>query len=54
MISSIKKIFLNHAKKNNEINKNFGEKYSLLYKEAMNKISFKEYIEATLGFNLEN
>ena len=54
MISSIKKIFLNHAKNNNEINKNFGEKYSLLYKEAMNKISFKEYIEATLGFNLEN
>ena len=54
MISSIKKLFLNHAKKNNEINNNFGEKYSLLYKEAMNNIHFKEYIEATVGFNLEN
>ena len=54
MISSVKKIFLNHAKKNNEINNNIGEKYSLLYKEAMNNILFEEYIETIVGFNLED
>ena len=54
MISSVKKIFLNHAKKNNEINNNIGEKYSLLYKEAMNNIPFEEYIETIVGFNLED
>ena len=53
MISSVKKLFLNLVKKNNEINNIICEKYSLLYKEAMNNIPFKEYIEATVGFNLE-
>jgi hypothetical protein len=55
MISSVKKLLLKQAKKNNEINENhIWEKYSLLYKETMNNIRFEEYIETIAGFNLED
>jgi len=55
MISSIKKLLLKQAKKNNENNENnIWKKYSLLYKETMNNISFEEYIETIVGFNLED
>ena len=55
MISSVKKILLKQAKKNNEINENnILEKYSLLYKEAMKNIPFEEYIETIVGFNFED
>lgn len=56
MISSAKKLLLKKTKKNNnEINeKNIWEKYSLLYKEAMNNIPLEEYIETIVGFNLED
>jgi hypothetical protein len=55
MISSVKKILLKQAKKNNEINENnILEKYSLLYKETMKNIPFEEYIETIVGFNFED
>ena len=54
-ISSVKKLLLKNAKKNDGINNNnIWEKYSLLYKEAMNTIPFEEYIETIAGFNLED
>ena len=55
MISSVKKILLKQAKKNNEINENnILEKYSLLYKETMKNIHFEEYFETIVGFNFED
>ena len=47
LISYIKKLL----KKENNINI---EKYSLLYKEAMNNISLDEYINAITGYNFED
>jgi hypothetical protein len=55
MISSVKKILLNQAKKNNEINENnILEKYYLLYKETMKNIPFEEYIQSIVGSNFED